>query len=100
MTPREMLDRILAEHAAIWSEADRSLVAAIARDATNLAASAAAGEDVEREWPHLRAQLASVSAAAATGAQTVLAATLRRLLGGALDLAFARLGLPPSPAGG
>lgn len=93
-SPREILDRILAEHGESWSEDDRKLVAAVAWRASSLAVDAASGRDVSKEWPFLQSSLASISAAAAQNAQNVVSALLNRILSAAMTTALGGLGMP------
>lgn len=94
MTPREVLDSVLAEHSASWSEEDRTLVARVVTQAAYIAALAAAnGAEIAPELAHYKAQLANVSAAAAQNAANVARATIERLLLGAAQIAIKGLGL-------
>lgn len=94
MTPREVLEAVLTEHAASWSNEDKEIVALIIATAATLSASIAlGGPEASDALVHLKAQMANVSAAAAQNAANIARATIERILLNATSIAIKGLGL-------
>lgn len=101
MTPREILDSVIADHGASWSPADRDLAARIVSRASRFASDIAI-LDVpgQAELAQLKAQLANVAAAEAQNVENIavqkfeiIKETIERVLKGAAEVAVKGLGL-------
>lgn len=95
MSPRSILDDVLAEHSASWSEDDRALMARVIQRAAIAGGAGAIYGDLgyAAELAQIRAQIANLSAAAAQNAATIARNAIERLLAGAAALAIKGLGV-------
>lgn len=87
---KAMVDRVLAQHGAKWTDADRVLLMRVAVRAQELATDALMGIANQDELKQLKSQVAGIAAAEAH----IVQSTIRDLLTESLGLVFRAIGIP------